>query len=355
MARPSTELRRLVRGMAGRNTNLAILLLLVAAVATGALNFALGTGWVAWPTVAHGVVTLALVVVAGWKWAIVRAGLAHRPTRATWPSVLLGVLVVVAIASGVLHATGLVLTYGPLDDMQVHVGAALASLPLAAWHVVARETRPARRDLTRRNLLRSALLLGSAGAVYATLEGVVHAAGLPGARRRATGSYEEGSHDPTAMPAIIWLFDPRLELDPATWSMEVVDGAGTRTLTLDDVTAAAGGGVDRVTATIDCTSGWWAEQDWHGTALRRLVTDVPPAARSLLVTSVTGYTRRFPLRDLDHLLLATGYEGRPLLARHGAPARLVAPGRRGFWWVKWVARVELDTRPWWLQSPYPTQ
>jgi DMSO/TMAO reductase YedYZ molybdopterin-dependent catalytic subunit len=34
-----------------------------------------------------------------------------------------------------------------------------------------------------------------------------------------------------------------------------------------------------------------------------------------------------------------------LRIRHGAPARLVAPGRRGFEWVKWVVRVELHDGP----------
>jgi len=75
----------------------------------------------------------------------------------------------------------------------------------------------------------------------------------------------------------------------------------------------------------------------------------------VVVTSRTGYARRFPVRDVPHLLLATGYEGRPLAARHGSPARLVAPGRRGFWWVKWVTGIEVSDLPWWRQSPFPLQ
>ena len=38
---------------------------------------------------------------------------------------------------------------------------------------------------------------------------------------------------------------------------------------------------------------------------------------------------------------------------HGFPLRLVAPGRRGFWWVKWVERIETSATPWWWQSPFP--
>jgi DMSO/TMAO reductase YedYZ molybdopterin-dependent catalytic subunit len=30
---------------------------------------------------------------------------------------------------------------------------------------------------------------------------------------------------------------------------------------------------------------------------------------------------------------------------HGAPLRLVAPGRRGFQWVKWIVAVEVLTVP----------
>jgi hypothetical protein len=38
---------------------------------------------------------------------------------------------------------------------------------------------------------------------------------------------------------------------------------------------------------------------------------------------------------------------------HGAPARLVVPGRRGYWWVKWVTAIDVDDTPWWWQPPFP--
>ena len=40
-------------------------------------------------------------------------------------------------------------------------------------------------------------------------------------------------------------------------------------------------------------------------------------------------------------LLATHVGDAPLAHGHGAPARLVAPDRRGFQWVKWVTQIEL--------------
>jgi len=40
-------------------------------------------------------------------------------------------------------------------------------------------------------------------------------------------------------------------------------------------------------------------------------------------------------------------------AGHGYPLRLAAPGRRGYWWVKWVDRIELQATPWWWQPRFP--
>ena len=72
---------------------------------------------------------------------------------------------------------------------------------------------------------------------------------------------------------------------------------------------------------------------------------------SVQVVSRTGYRRRLPLSD--DLLLAVDVGGAPLSIGHGAPVRLVVPGRRGYHWVKWVSHVEHDSRPWWQEVPLP--
>ena len=76
-------------------------------------------------------------------------------------------------------------------------------------------------------------------------------------------------------------------------------------------------------------------------------------AASVRVVGVTGYARRFSLDRARHLLLATHVAGEPLDHGHGAPLRLVVPGRRGFDWVKWVVAVEVDDTPAWWQPPLP--
>ena len=64
--------------MAGRRTNLALLLLVPAAAVTGLLTFVVGSGPVALVVVTHGLVGLAVLVLSPWKAAIVRRGLRRR-------------------------------------------------------------------------------------------------------------------------------------------------------------------------------------------------------------------------------------------------------------------------------------
>ena len=139
--------------------------------------------------VAHGLAGLAVLVLAPWKSAVVRRGLARRSGPGRWVSVAFGVLVVVAVAAGLAHATGGLAGLGPLSAMQVHVGAALAAVPLLAWHVAARGgARSRRADLSRRALLRAGAVAGGAGLLLLAVEGATRLAGLAGARRRFTGS-----------------------------------------------------------------------------------------------------------------------------------------------------------------------
>jgi hypothetical protein len=333
--------------MAGRRTNLALLGLLAGAVVTGLIAYGIGTGWGRAVVIAHGALGIAIVLLAPWKSVIARRGLRRR-RPGSWTSVAFTVLVGVAVLFGVLHATGLAVDIGPVSSMQVHVGTAIASLPLAAWHVRARRVRMRRTDLARRNLLRAGALLGGAGLAYGAVEGLVRLTSLPGAERRFTGSFERGSFRPQAMPVTQWFNDSVPSVDPGAWRLTVATPEGERTWTLEELSAFA----DRVRATIDCTGGWYAQQDWEGVWLSRLIGE-PGEARSIHVRSVTGYPRRFPVGDLAELFLATRTGGRPLDPGHGFPARIVAPGRRGFWWVKWVERIELSPVPWWGQWPFP--
>jgi DMSO/TMAO reductase YedYZ molybdopterin-dependent catalytic subunit len=336
--------RRLPR-WSWRTTNLGVFVTLALAFATGLAAVATGSPRGAAVVVAHGVVGIAVVLLAPWKGRVVAGGVRRsRPNRGM--SIALAVLTVGSLVFGFASSTGLARTIAGRETLWVHIALALLLVPLLAWHVVARPVRPRRADVSRRVLLRAGLLAAVGGALYAAAEGGVRLTGLAGAHRRFTGSY---AADPDRMPVVSWLDDAVPGIDVADWQLAVTDATGSRALSLDGLAA-----LDTVTvrATLDCTSGWYATQDWTGVPLSRLV-GAGPEHRSVRVRSVTGFDRYLPVSDLGSLLLATACGGAPLTAGHGFPARLVAPGRRGFWWVKWVVGVELSRRPWWTQSPFP--
>ncbi|GAA2739865.1 hypothetical protein GCM10009867_37660 [Pedococcus aerophilus] len=335
--------------MNGRLSNLALLVVVPLAALTGFLMFLVGSGPV-WPVaILHGVVALLVVVLVPWKSAVVRRGLRRtqrqrRPGRAT--SVLLGAVVLLALVTGLAHVVGVLFRDSTVTTLQVHVGAGIVAVVLTVAHALQRRVRSRRSDLSRRTFVR----LGALVAVAAVLEAGVQAAGALTSRRgirRATGSFQLASSEVAAIPATSWLFDEVPDLDPTSWRLTVVTGGASRDWSLAELAQWN----DRQVAVLDCTGGWWTEQEWSGVRLSRLL---PPGAKGTVeVTSTTGYSRRLPLTD--RLLLATAIDGQALTPAHGAPARLVVPGRRGFHWVKWVDRISHDDRPWWVEPPFPLQ
>jgi hypothetical protein len=176
--------------MGPRRTNLALLVVLLAALATGGLAFAAGTGW-------------GRPVVAG-----------HA-------------------VAGLAHATGALAGLGPLSAMQLHVGAALVALPLLAWHTVARGGIRARRtDLSRRALIRAGGVAAGAGLPLLAVEGAppawrparrpppLHRV-APGGRNRGNGRRRPDPGDPVAgrpgpgpRPGRLAAAGPRRRRDP---------------------------------------------------------------------------------------------------------------------------------------------
>jgi DMSO/TMAO reductase YedYZ molybdopterin-dependent catalytic subunit len=333
----------------GRRTNLALLAALSAAFATGWLAFAYATAPARWSLLLHATSGFAIIALVPWKSIVVRRGL-RRARSGRIASVALGLLVLASLLGGVLHSTGVLRWWGAYTAMELHVGAALVAVPLAVWHVLARPVRPRRIDLARRTLLRQGATLVVAAAVYSATEAAARLLRLPGGERRFTGSYEAGSLQPELMPVSSWMFDQVPVLNATRWRLQVAGPSAVRAWTYEELMSFD----DRLRAVLDCTGGFWSEQDWSGVLLQRLLPETGDRG-SVRVISHTGYERRFPIADLPRLLLATRLGGQPLSADHGHPARLVVADRRGFWWVKWVVGVEVDGLPHWLQLPFPLQ
>jgi hypothetical protein len=324
----------------GRRVDLALGLLLLGGVLTGLGANTVGADWPLDLIQLHAAGALAILLLVPWKYVVVRRGL-RRPGRRTvlkWLSIALAVLVLVTIGSGLIHSTGHLEHVGPLTLMQIHVGAAVTALAVLAAHVGTHLVRPRRADVDRRAVLRLAAL--GAGAAAAT---AIWDAG-PGDGRRFTGSVRKDRLLVTA-----WLDDRIQRIDPARWSVRVGDA-------ILDLAAVRELPHERFTAVLDCTSGWYSEQQWDGVRLSALLAAAGVTGdgwRSVEARSATGYSRWFGASTLDDVWLVTGVAGRPLSYGHGFPARIVAPGRRGFWWVKWVTSVQPSQRPAWAQSVFP--
>ncbi len=325
---------------AGRRTNVALLILLIGAFVSGWVAFASGRPTTASVTTAvHGLFGIAVVVLLPWKNMIIR-----RAPVLRLASLALLILIIGCLLAGFVELFVGYATVAGVSPIQVHVGAAVIAVPLLVWHLRRhRRQRIRRRDLSRRTLLRGSVMALGVGAGYVLLAGAAQWTS-PGRPRAATGSRPV---DPNAIPATIWLFD-RV---PVLVGAQRVAVAGS-TVAVADLAARSG----PVRARLDCTSGWYADAEWNGIRLAELIPRATlTAAASITVRSVTGYSRTFPATDAESLWLAVSCQGRPLSPGTGAPVRLVAPGRRGFWWVKWVASVEISTRSSWQQLPFPAQ
>lgn len=330
-------------GAPNRRTNLALLALLPLAIFSGLVSNAIGVDWPIDPATVHGTIALAIVVLTPWKARIVATGAAkRRPSR--WISYAFTVFVLTTVTSGLIHSHGSIDSLGPLTVMQVHVGGGLLALVAGALHYRSHPVVPKPTDLDRRAALQTAAVGASASVLWLGWEATLDAIGAPGRHRRFTGSHETASFEPDRLPVVSWLDDRVQRIDSQEWELSI-DGHPLR---LEELELQ---GFETIRCTLDCTGGWHSEQVWSGVGMGRLVK--VDGARSILVRSATGYARRFPIRDLDRLWLATGVGGEPLTPGHGAPARIVAPGRRGFWWVKWVVSIETSAVPWWVQLPFP--
>lgn len=328
--------------MTPRGTDWSLALLVGVLTASGVLTLWGGDRGEVWIYAVHAAAGASLGLLLIWKLRRVGPRLLHPQS---WDSrTRFGVLAVAFVfltlgsgwvwsSLGAIHLAGYTLL-----AWHTSLGAVLAAI--VAAHLFVRAKRPRRRDLaSRRQFLEGAAIAVGGIVAWRVQRPLTLLLGLPGADRRFTGSYEAASFEGNAFPTTSWVADSLKPLDLEAFRL-AVDGNVARPmqLRLGDL-----GSRDSLRAILDCTGGFYSEQDWSGVSLGRLIDAVGPAssARYVRVISTTGYRWSFPLDDARRMLLATHVGAEPLTHGHGAPLRLVAPGRRGFQWVKWVTRVEL--------------
>ena len=145
-----------------------------------------------------------------------------------------------------------------------------------------------------------------------------------------TGDFPVLSAGPTPhTPLAEWTFEIRgLVNEPVSWTWEELLALPSETSTVD----------------IHCVTKWSKlDTTWRGVSLDTLLGDVDTSAEYVLAFCDGGYTTNLPLEDVTggKAWVAYEYDGAPLPAEHGGPARLLVPHLYFWKSAKWVRGLEL--------------
>ena len=130
-------------------------------------------------------------------------------------------------------------------------------------------------------------------------------------------------------PLTKWSFSIEGEIDaPKHWTWDEFRALPSETVTKD----------------IHCVTKWSKfDTVWEGVSLDTLLEGVETAADYVMAFSDGGYTTNLPLEDLrnNKAWVAFNYNGEPLEAEHGGPARLLVPHLYFWKSAKWVRGLRL--------------
>jgi DMSO/TMAO reductase YedYZ molybdopterin-dependent catalytic subunit len=152
---------------------------------------------------------------------------------------------------------------------------------------------------------------------------------------------------------------PTPRIATADWSFTLKIGPKpVKTWTWEEFTALP---IVKMTRDIHCVTAWSKlNTAWEGVMIDDLLADAGIAEAPtpfLLAHSFDGYSTNVPLKDLavGKAMVAILYEGKPLVADHGGPARLLVP-HLYFWksakWIKGLQFTERDEPGFWELRGY---
>jgi DMSO/TMAO reductase YedYZ molybdopterin-dependent catalytic subunit len=165
--------------------------------------------------------------------------------------------------------------------------------------------------------------------------------GFGGRRRSSDENLPPGQYLTEDFPVLSAGPTPRVDLDD--WQLSVTNETG-------DVSRWDWAGLlalthDEPTVDLHCVTRWSKfATSWRGVSLDTLLADVETAADFVLIDSYGGYTTNVPLEDLldGKAWIVHEYDGAPLAAEHGGPARLLVPHLYLWKSAKWVRGLTLS-------------
>ena len=163
--------------------------------------------------------------------------------------------------------------------------------------------------------------------------------GRPGVEREAAG-VPPGQYVTRDFPVLSAGPTPHVPLD--RWRFEITGQVDApRAWTWEDFQALP---AEDVTVDIHCVTKWSKlGTSWTGVSLDTLLKDTPTSAEFVVAHAYGGYTTNLPLEDVTggKAWIAYAFDGEPLAAEHGGPARLLVPHLYFWKSAKWIRGLEL--------------
>ena len=165
--------------------------------------------------------------------------------------------------------------------------------------------------------------------------------GFLGRPRRADVSIPPGQYVTDDFPVLT--AGPTLDIDTDEWSLVIGDGTVSKTY---DWAAFAELPPTTFTVDIHCVTHWTKlGTTWEGVSVADLFDDAGVGDLEFAeILSYGGYTTNLPVTDLvdRDAMVATRFDGEPLEAEHGGPARLVVPHLYFWKSAKWIHEIRLS-------------
>jgi DMSO/TMAO reductase YedYZ molybdopterin-dependent catalytic subunit len=147
---------------------------------------------------------------------------------------------------------------------------------------------------------------------------------------------------------------PHTPLDQ--WDFQIVGEVdGTHCWTWDEFQALPS---EEITRDIHCVTKWSKlDTSWRGVSIDTLLDGIETTAEYVVEYSDGGYTTNLPLADVTggKAWIVYAYDGEPLPAEHGGPARVLVPHLYFWKSAKWVRGLKLsaeDEPGFWEQNGY---
>ena len=171
----------------------------------------------------------------------------------------------------------------------------------------------------------------------------VFSPGFRGRRRPANPALPPGQYEEHGFPVLTAGPTQRIRLDDWRLTLSIAMGE-ERTWTWSQLMDL---GPERIETDLHCVTSWSKfGTSWRGVSVDRLLDGVETDAPYVMAGSYGGYTTNLPLEDLTggKAWIAFEYDGQPLAAEHGGPARLLVPHLYLWKSAKWVNSLRLMQR-----------